>query len=1011
MCAFISGNDERPYATVRIGKFEINGLLDSGANVSCLGNNASELLKKLNLSLKPIKSTVYTADGAGQNIIGVVQVPISYKDETKLIELYVVPSLSQTLYLGIDFWKEFNIAPALISEIKSKPDLEANKHVLTVAQHENLDKVKVLFPSFSAEGLGKTALIAHKIDVGEAQPIKKRHYPVSSAVQKIMYDEIDRMLNLGVIEESHSAWSSPIVLVKKSNGKSRLCLDSRALNSVTIKDAYPMPNIEGIIGRLDATRYISSIDLKDAFWQIPLDDSSKEKTAFAIPGRPLYQFTRMPFGLCNAAQAMCRLMDRVIPNELRDSVFVFIDDLLIVSPDFEGHMILLQKVAQHLKEANLTINLEKSKFVMREVKYLGYVVGNGCIKTDPDKVKAIVDYVAPKTLKQVRRFLGMCGWYRRFIARYSDLSAPISDLLKKSTSFVWTQDAQKAFEELKGCLVSAPVLANPDFNRQFVLQCDASQTGVGCVLYQVSEDGEEHPIAFMSQKLNAAQRNYSVTELECFAAVLGIKKFRAYVEGAPFKVVTDHASLKWLMTQKDLSGRLARWSLKLQGFDFSIEYRKGSANIVPDFLSRIHAEEIDVNSGPTFVNLSSSHFSSEEYKELKKVVLKNRAQLPDLKIEGELVYKRTFSNCVDQVPVWRLWLPNGLTHEIVKNGHEPPLVSHGGFVKTLERIKRYYFWPHMAKQIKEFIEKCDICKETKAPNYILRPPMGNQFTVERAFQHLYIDLLGPYPRSKRGNTVLLVVLDQFSKYVLLKPLRQAKSLNVTEYLEADVFNVYGVPESVLTDNGVQFISKDFADLLASYGVKHVFTASHAPQVNASERVNRSILAAVRSYLEEDQREWDLHIAHISSAIRSSIHASTKFTPHYLVFGSHKIDHASAYPLLRKLGCLSEPETEVLHKADVMRLTVDKVSKNLRKAYEKHEKTYNVRSREVVFQPGQEIFRRNFVQSNFKNNFNAKLAKKFIKCRVVKKIGKALYELEDLNGKKIALRYHAKDLRQ
>ena len=231
----------------------------------------------------------------------------------------------------------------------------------------------------------------------------------------------------------------PIVLVKKSNGNTRLCLDSRALNAVTVKDAYPMPNIEGIIGRLDATRYISSIDLKDAFWQIPLDEQAKEKTAFSIPGRPLYQFARMPFGLCNAAQAMCRLMDRVIPNELRNSVFVFIDDLLIVFKDFESHMSLLRKVAFHLRRANLTINVEKSKFVMRQVKYLGYIVGDGCIKTDPDKVKAIVDFEAPKTVKQVRRFLGMCGWYRRFILNYSAISSSISNLLKKSDKFAWTE--------------------------------------------------------------------------------------------------------------------------------------------------------------------------------------------------------------------------------------------------------------------------------------------------------------------------------------------------------------------------------------------------------------------------------------------------------------------------------------------------------------------------------------------------------------------------------------------
>ena len=515
----------------------------------------------------------------------------------------------------------------------------------------------------------------------------------------------------------------------------------------------------------------------------------------------------------------------------------------------------------------------------------------------------------------------------------------------------------------------------------------------------------------MSQKLNSAQRNYTVTELECFAAVLGVKKFRAYIEGTPFKIVTDHASLKWLMTQKDLSGRLARWSLKLQAYDFTIEHRKGSANVVPDALSRMHAEQITISISTFGIDLNSEEFKSEEYTNQKNTVQNNKDVLPDVKVDGNHIYKRTFSTDGAQVPIWRLWVPERLRLEIIKNAHDPSSAAHGGFVKTLEQIKRYYYWPRMAYHIKEYVNECTTCKETKAPNYTLRPPMGNQFKVERAFQHLYVDLLGPYPRSKRGNSYLFIILDQFSKYVLLKQLRQATSKNIIEYLDSEVFSVYGVPETLLSDNGVQFASKDFSELLSSYGIKHIFTASHAPQANASERVNRSILSAIRSYLGNDQREWDVHISQIAGALRNSVHSSTKHTPHYLVFGNHKVQHASAYPLLRKLGCLADPESEVLCNTDLKQLIFGKVTKNLKKAHERHQKTYNIRSKNVVYKPGEEVYRRNFAQSSFKDNFNAKLAKKFIKCRVVKRIGTALYELEDMNGKKLTPRYHAKDLRR
>lgn len=282
-----------------------------------------------------------------------------------------------------------------------------------------------------------------------------------------------------------------------------------------------------------------------------------KKTAFTIPGRPLYQFTRMPFGLCNAAQTMCRLMDLAIPSELQDRVFVYIDDLLIVSPDFNTHLERLEIVAKSLRSANLTINVEKSVFCMRSIRYLGHIVGNGEIRPDPERVQCIANYTRPNTVKEVRRFLGMAGWYQRYINNYAAVASPLTDLLKKSDRFTWTSEAQHAFQQLKDNLTTAPVLTHPDFSKKFFIQCDASLTGVGGVLFQM-KDGSEHPIAFMSKKLNSAQKNYSVTELECLAAVLSIQRFRSYFEGMPFTVITDHASLKWLMGQKDLSGRLAR---------------------------------------------------------------------------------------------------------------------------------------------------------------------------------------------------------------------------------------------------------------------------------------------------------------------------------------------------------------------------------------------------------------------------------------------------------------------
>lgn len=282
-------------------------------------------------------TSVKTADGASQRVHGHLDTDIEFRGIRHKIRLYLIPSLSQDLYLGVDFWKAFQLVPHIIGLLSLSEEIETpvepKMHQLSSEDRARLELVKRLFLSYTKQDLGKTQLLEHIIDVGEAIPIKQRHYPVSPAVQKLMDAELERMKNLGVIEESQSPWSSPVVLVRKP-GKVRLCFDARKVNAVTKKDAYPLPHIDGILGRLPPARYITGLDLKDAFWQIPLERTSREKTAFTVPGHPLYQFTVMPFGLCNAPQTMCRLMDKVIPPDLKETVFVYLDDLLVVSRIF-----------------------------------------------------------------------------------------------------------------------------------------------------------------------------------------------------------------------------------------------------------------------------------------------------------------------------------------------------------------------------------------------------------------------------------------------------------------------------------------------------------------------------------------------------------------------------------------------------------------------------------------------------------------------------------------------------
>lgn len=484
----LSGPDDRPFVKVDIFDKNIVGLLDSGANVSVLGKNCLEFIKDFNVPFRQMKSSVGTANGSRNSVIGYCQLPVTFRGVTKTIIFYLSPSLTQEAYFGVDFWKMFALAPDIIPPTPSitvnSISLDQSKfHSLTPEQQLLLDKTILQFPSYEKLGLGCTDLVEHHIDTGDAVPIKSKHYPMSPPRQDEAYQEIERLLSMGVIEESNSPWCSPVVLVRKP-GKVRLCVDSRKLNAVTKKDSYPLPHINGLLSRLQDTFFITGIDLKDAFLQIKLTETSKEKTAFVIPGKPLYHYTKMPFGLCNGPQTMSRLMDRVIPSRLREHVFIYLDDLLVCSSDFETHIKILSEVASCLRKAKLTINVSKSKFCQREIRYLGYIVGNGCLKVDPEKVTSIREFPLPKTPRQVRRFVGMANWYRSFINNFSNLAGPLTDCLKKSSKpFCLTESAKESFSKLKEALSTAPVLAQPDFKREFIIQCDASKVGVGGVLF------------------------------------------------------------------------------------------------------------------------------------------------------------------------------------------------------------------------------------------------------------------------------------------------------------------------------------------------------------------------------------------------------------------------------------------------------------------------------------------------------------------------------------------------
>lgn len=987
--------DNRPHAKVSILGHEIVGLLDSGANLTVLGHNSLQFIKKLKLTTIPIISNIKTADGSIHLVNSYVNLPIYYNKTLHTVKTIIVPSITKELILGMDFWTLFGIKPVIVNELHQIDEIHINTQIqLSEPQADELSKVIKTFLIANEDlPLGRTNVLNHEIKTGDAKPIRQRYYPVSPYVQQEMDTELNRMLGLDVIEPCASPWSNPLVTVRRPNKKIRLCLDSRKLNLVSEGCQYPLPYISRILGRIRGTKFLSTIDLSDAFWQIPLEQNSRPKTAFVVPGRGMFRFKVMPFGLKSAPATQSRLMDSVLGYDMEPMVFCYLDDIVCATETFEEHIYCLSQISKRLRKANLTISLKKSQFCVKQLKYLGFILGRDGLTTDPEKISAILHYPTPKNIKDIRSLCGMLSWYRKFIDDFATIVAPITDLSRTKTNknFVWTESAEEAFQKLKIILTSNPVLFMPDFSKPFIMETDASNEGAGGVLLQFI-DGKERVIEYMSQRFSDTQKNYSVTERECLAVVLAIEKWRSYIEGAKFTVVTDHASLQWLYNLKDPSGRLARWALRLLPYEFEIIHRKGSNHLLPDALSRC-VEVLD---------LEADEFKDDpEYNSMREDIKEHPDKFPKLHVDGSVIYCRTFGD------KWKLLVPSNLRQKLLRYYHDDEISSHQGFNRTYKRISENYIWKNLKLDVRDYVGKCDICLKCKYPNAPLKAPMGEPKIPTSPWRMIACDFMGPFPRTANQNVYLLVVTDLFSKFSLLKPLRHGKANLLNKYLEENVFLTYGVPEILLTDNGPVFKSKSYLNLCEHYEVKTWKSAVYHAQNNPVEKVNLSIGSAIRSYIGDNHKTWDKHIEKIACALRTAEHGTTKFTPFYLNFGFQMSTSGNSYKLSDTLSHLNQA-TDLNNVKKLVEAREEAMS-NMRKSHARNCKYYNLRSRVPTFKVGDTVYRRNFVQSNAAKSFCEKFAYLFVKAKITEKLGSSCYKLVDEKGKDIGV-YSAKDLR-
>jgi hypothetical protein len=504
--------------------------------------------------------------------------------------------------------------------------------------------------------------------------------------------QVKELLATGVIRHNINSFSSPVILVKKKDGSWRMCIDYRALNKVTIPDKFPIPVIEELLDELNGASVFSKLDLKSEYHQVRVREEDVHKTAFRTH-EGHYEFLVMPFGLMNAPSTFQSLMNEIFRPMLRKFVLVFFDDILVYSKDWIAHMKHLKEVLGVLEEQGLVANKKKCHFAQNSIEYLGHVISRQGVAVDPSKVESVTKWPTPKNVKGVRGFLGLTGYYRKFIKDYGKVARPLTELTKKD-AFGWNEAAQKAFEKLKESLTTAPVLALPDFNQEFSIECDASGVGIGAILIQ-----NKRPVAYFSKALGVRNMTKSAYEKELMAVVLAIQHWRPYLIGRRFVVSTDQKSLKQLLQQRIVTAEQQNWAAKLLGFDFEIVYKPGKSNKGADALSRIHeGGELNVTASSLQwkdAEILKEEFAKDEY--LQKIVL-SLQQDPNSKPgfefkHGVLLYdgRLVISNTSLLIPT------------LLQEFHSSPSGGHSGFYRTYRRVAANVYWVGMKNTIQQFV--------------------------------------------------------------------------------------------------------------------------------------------------------------------------------------------------------------------------------------------------------------------------------------------------------------------